>query len=327
MDAPTLDLEMNRRAGQLLDALVADAGTLRIGVTRLADGAQVIDAGIEHRGGLEAGRRISEICMGGLGRVAFSGQGPVPQWAVNVTVHSSDPVMACLGSQYAGWSLSSGEGKGAFQALGSGPGRVLARKEKLFDELRLSEQADRAILVLEADRIPPPALVSKIVDDCGVSPESLSLIVTPTRSLAGTTQVVARVLEVALHKAHEIGFPLHDIVDGIGTAPLPPPAADFLAAMGRTNDAILFAGQVHLYVDSDDAAASRLANALPSSGSSDYGRPFAEVFKAYGFDFFKIDPMLFSPASVAVTALRSGRTFRGGAIDAGLLGDSFGVAF
>ena len=57
-------------------------------------------------------------------------------------MHTSSPVLACLGSQYAGWSLSAGEGKGAFNALGSGPGRSLAQKEELFRVLGYRDRSD-----------------------------------------------------------------------------------------------------------------------------------------------------------------------------------------
>ena len=240
-------------------------------------------------------------------------------------MHTSNPVLACLGSQYAGWSLNYGEGKQRFSALGSGPGRALARKEPLFEELGYADTHSAATLVLEVDRFPPLELADKIARDCGVTPDALTLIVTPTHSLAGTIQVVARVLEVALHKAHELGFPLHAIIDGAGSAPVPPPAGDFLTAMGRTNDAILFGGVVQLYVSGADDLAEELTRQLPSGTSRDYGKPFAEVFRSYDYDFFKVDPMLFSPACVLVTALDSGRTYRAGKIDETLLSRSFGV--
>ncbi len=316
---------LNRDTLRMVDALIADAASLRLVVQRLDNGVLVVDAGIACQGSLEAGRRIAEICMGGQGHVALQAAGTVSGWSTNITVHSNNPVIACLGSQYAGWSLSHGEGKQAFHALGSGPGRILARKEKLYEHLELSDIAGCATLVLEVDKLPPLALTEKIASDCGVAPEQLRLILTPTCSLAGSTQVVARVLEVALHKAHELGFSLIDIVDGMATAPLPPPAPDFLQAMGRTNDAILFAGQVHLFVSGDDSAAEALADSLPSSSSKDYGRPFAEVFKAYEYDFFKIDPMLFSPARTLVSNINTGRSFTSGQIDQQLLLDSFGV--
>ena len=49
--------------------------------------------------------------------------------------------------------------------------------------------------------------------------------------------------------------------------------------------------------------------------SSDYGTPFYDVFKRYDSDFYKIDPMLFSPAEVWLTSATSGRTFHGGRLN------------
>jgi len=315
---------VNALAAPLVAALLSDAPGLRLGIERLANGCVVVDAGIAFRGGIEAGRRIAEICMGGLGRISLQASSAPTRWPWCVSVHSADPVLACLASQYAGWSLSHGEGKGAFQALGSGPGRAAARREELFTELAYHDPAESVCLVLEVDRKPPLELTEKIAGHCGVAPGNITLILTPTRSLAGVVQIVSRVLEVALHKVHALGFPLVHVVDGAGTAPLPPAAADFLTAMGRTNDAILFGGQVQLFVDCDDADAERLANSLPSSASKDYGKPFARVFKDAQYDFYRIDPNLFAPAVAAVTVLKSGRTFHAGVRDDRLLDQSFG---
>lgn len=314
---------VNALAAPLLDALLRDAISLRLGVERLSNGCTIVDAGIAQRGGIEAGRRIAEICMGGLGQITLTSGTAFAHWPWQINVVSRDPVLACLGSQYAGWSLSHGEGKGAFNALGSGPGRAVAAREQLFAELGYRDRAARIGLVLETDKVPPVELTDKIARHCDIAPEHVSLILTPTRSLAGSVQIVARVLEVALHKAHTLGFPLAHIVDGAGAAPLPPPAGDFLTAMSRTNDAILFGGQVQLFVDCPDEQAEQLARALPSSASKDYGQPFGQVFKRAQYDFYKIDPNLFAPAVVQVTALDSGRTYRAGALDAALLDQSF----
>jgi methenyltetrahydromethanopterin cyclohydrolase len=317
---------INALTEPMVESLVADADVLRLGVERLANGCRLMDAGIHAKGSLEAGRRIAEICLGGLGSVSLSGCGPVPGWPLSVHVHTTDPVIACLGSQYAGWSLShKEEGKKGFHALSSGPGRALSRKETLFEELSYRDEADQTCLVLEVDQFPPLPLCEKIAQDCGVDVDALTLILTPTSSLAGTVQIVARVLEVAMHKSHELGFDLFSIRDGIGSAPLPPPAPDFLTAMGRTNDAILFAGLVQLFVSGEDAAAQKLAKDLPSSASRDYGRPFADIFKAYEYNFFKIDPLLFSPARTMVSVLNSGNSYAGGALDTALLATSFGI--
>jgi methenyltetrahydromethanopterin cyclohydrolase len=311
---------VNALANTLVADLVANAQELRVGVAKSDNGATIIDAGIKHAGGLEAGRLIAEICMGGLGHVNFQASTTFTHWPWMLSVHSNNPILSCLGSQYAGWSLAHDK----FFSLGSGPGRAIAGREDLFKELGYKDQANAACLVLESDKAPPKEVIEKVSRDTGVAVENLTFILTPTRSLAGTVQIVARVLEVAMHKIHTLHFPLDHVVDGMASAPLPPPSPDFLIGMGRTNDAILFGGHAHLFVKGSDEAAAKLSKELPSSSSRDYGRPFAEVFKAVNMDFYKIDPMLFSPAAVTVTALESGNTFTGGKLDAVLIDQSFG---
>ncbi|GAB4256366.1 MAG: methenyltetrahydromethanopterin cyclohydrolase [Methylomicrobium sp.] len=321
---------VNRLAQPLVKELIDNAAKLRIGVEKLANGCTVIDAGINVPGGLEAGRIVAEICLGGMGSVSITHSPYTANWPLTVNVHTGNPVLACLGSQYAGWSLAHEK----YYALGSGPARAMAVKQKdgqwepveeLYKELAYRDAAEEAVLVIENDAIPPIEIVEKVASACQIDTSRLTIIVTPTSSLAGGVQVVARVLEVAMHKAHALHFPLGNIVDGSGSAPICPPHPDFIKAMGRTNDAILFAGQVHIFVKGSDEAAEKLAKELPSSTSKDYGKPFAQVFKEYNYDFFKVDAMLFSPASVIVTAVESGKSFRAGQLDNALLDQSFGA--
>jgi methenyltetrahydromethanopterin cyclohydrolase len=89
--------------------------------------------------------------------------------------------------------------------------------------------------------------------------------------------------------------------------------------MGRTNDAILYGGSVHLTVRGSDAAARQLALQLPSRNSRDYGRSFADIFKEVEYDFYKIDGALFAPAEVWVSNLESGNTWHAGALNMDLL--------
>lgn len=314
-------LSVNGLARPLVERLLARADALEVSVARDASGACIVDAGIQVRGSINAGVLVGEICMGGLGQVGLRGGGP-EGWPTWIEVRSSQPVLACLASQYAGWSLAASKeetGGKKFFSLGSGPARALAAKEALFAELGYRDQADAGVLVLEVDRAPPKVVIDKLLRDCGLQPEALTLILTPTTSLAGTTQVVARVLEVALHKAHELGYALANIVEGVATAPLPAPSPDGVIAMGRTNDAILYGGRVHLTVRGDDAAARQLALQLPSRNSRDYGRSFADIFKEVEYDFYKIDGALFAPAEVWVSNLDSGNTWHAGALDMALL--------
>jgi len=316
-------ISVNERAAKLVAQMVADAAELRIAVTHGELGETLIDAGSKNLGSIAAGLRIAEICTGGLADVRLGPSPATPRWPWAIIVRSSNPVIACLASQYAGWSLSLKDADHSYFALGSGPARALARREPLFEDLPYADAANSAALVIESNRPPPAKVVSKVAQDCGIKPEDLTIIFAPTQSLAGGTQIIARALEVALHKAHELRFPLERIVDGMGTAPLCPPHPDFVTAMGRTNDAIIFAGQVQLFVTGPASEARTLAGKLPSKASRDYGRPFAEIFKAVKGDFYAIDPMLFSPAEIIVTALETGESFQSGEIDLRLLDASF----
>jgi methenyltetrahydromethanopterin cyclohydrolase len=315
------ELSVNRSARDAVARLTGDAQRLRLAVQRDARGVTLIDAGIDAVGSVEAGLCIAELCMGGLGQVRLAA-GAMAGWPTWLQVSSSMPVLACMASQYAGWSLAATKeetGGKKFFALGSGPARALACKEALFAEIGYRDRADAGALVLEVDRLPPSVVIDKVLRDCALAPEALTVVVTPTSSFAGTTQVVARVLEVALHRAHELKFALHDVVEGVAWAPLPSPHADGIEAMGRTNDAILYGGQVHLTVRGEVDAARQLALQLPSLNSGDHGRPFATLFKDAGFDFYKLDGALFAPAEVWVTHLASGQTWHHGALQMDLL--------
>lgn len=308
-------------AAPIVDALVKDAAALRAVVSTGEAGERRVDLGAATPGGLEAGRRLGEICLGGLGTVALGMNSGLARWPLCVTVHSASPVIACLGSQYAGWTIT--EESSGFFALGSGPARALSRVEALYKDLGYTDHHHRTALVIEGDGAPPSSVATKVAAACGIAVSDLTVLYAPTGSLAGTVQIAARVLEVALHKAHELHFPLEHIEDGVGTAPIAPPIPDFVKAMGRTNDAVIYGGRVQLFVRGADGAAQQLAQQLPSSSCAAYGEPFADIFAAANGDFYKIDPMLFSPAEVIVSNLDTGSSFHAGKLAPEIVDASF----
>lgn len=311
---------LNDNAQRIAEGMIHDAERLRILVSKGPSGECLIDTGAKAEGSVEAGLRMAEAAMGGLGSVSLRLDRSLPKWPFSMEVRSSQPVLACLGSQYAGWNLSSEN----YFAMGSGPGRALARVEPLYQSLPYRDTASAAVLILETADPPPPVLVAKVAQATRIPADKLTFLFARTQSLAGTVQIVARVLEVALHKANDLKFPLENVVDGIGAAPVPAPHPDFLAAMGRTNDAIIYGGIVQLFVRGTAKDARSLAEKLPSKASRDHGRPFAEIFKAFKGDFYAIDPLLFSPAEVIVTAVDTGDTFRTGGRDLNMLERSLG---
>jgi methenyltetrahydromethanopterin cyclohydrolase len=312
-----MTLSLNDRARELADRLAADSEAARVEVTTLANGTRLIDC---REGGFAAGRAFAEVCMGGLGEVAYAPLVLDGRWLPGLTVTTDRPAAACLAAQYAGWRID----RDGYFAMGSGPGRALIRAEELYDDLDWDERASAAVLCLET-RDPPPAEVAGFVAGrAGVEPSALTLLMAPTASMTGSVQVAARVVETALHKLHELGFDVRRVIGGFGSCPVPPVAGDDMAALGRTNDAVLYGGQVHLTVQADDDDELReLVDRLPASASKDYGEPFGKVFKAAEYDFYKIDPLLFSPAQIRLTSAGSGRSFEAGRINLEVLERSF----
>ncbi len=312
-------VNLNRLARLRCQPLIDQATRFRVAVICEESGAQLIDCGVHTTGSLGAGAAVAEVCLAGLGTVEIvpgdRGIWPGPA----VTVRTDQPLAACMASQYAGWQVAGTD----FFAMGSGPMRARRGREKLFDDIGYREAGDVAVGVLESAHLPAADICQHLANDCGVESENLTLLVAPTASLAGTVQVVARTIETALHKMHELGFNLARVVSGFGVAPLPPVAANDLQGIGRTNDAVLYGGEVTLWITGDDASIRELGPRVPSSASPDHGQPFGEIFERYERDFYKIDPLLFSPAVVQLVSLESGCSYRFGKMLPDVLRQSF----
>src|SRR5213595_3758528 len=310
------ELGLNERAWQIADAMAKNAAALRVAVRQLSGGARVIDAGIDATGGGAGGYAISEICTGGLADIAYP---PVPiggeTWP-GVRVWTDHPAVSCIASQYAGWAIQVGK----YFAMGSGPLRAHARVEReLFGKLGYSETGRRGVLVLETRTLPTDDVAAWVGQKAGLPPAALTFIAAPTASLAGGVQIAARILETGLHKMDTLGFDVNRIVSGIGSAPLPPVARNDLRAIGRTNDCILYGGRARYTVQAGDAELAELVPRIPASASKDYGTPFYDTFKRYDGDFYKIDPLLFSPAEVWLTSVESGKTHHAGHLNPDVL--------
>jgi methenyltetrahydromethanopterin cyclohydrolase len=314
-------LRLNERALRLCDTITDNAYLLRVTEQRMDCGTRLFDFGVNAPGGIAAGRCLAEVCLAGLADVQIVSCDKELWSGPAIQVTTDQPLAACMASQYAGWEVKGRE----YFAMGSGPMRAAAEREPLIDEIGYGEAAPACVGVLESSLLPPDVVATDIADKCGIAADRLTLLVAPTSSQSGTVQVVARSVETALHKLHELGFDLRRVESGWGIAPLPPVAFDDLAGIGRTNDAILYGGHAVLYVRGDDTSLNEFGPRTPSCASHDHGRPFAEIFAAYHHDFYQIDRQLFSPAVVTFVNLDSGNTFRFGRFEPLVLRASFGV--
>lgn len=254
--------------------------------------------------------------MGGLGKISFS----CCDW---IDISTDNPVVACMASQYAGWNIKvkykkEGEER-KFSASGSGPARSLARVEKLFDEIDYKDSCERAVITLEVRDSPGDEVAEFIAQKCGVMPENLYILFSPTASIVGSVQISARAVEVGMHKMRLLGFDLRKIVSACGSAPIAPVGKDDRDAMGKSNDCILYGGETHYSTNCPDEEIEKIIEKVPSSSSKDYGKPFARILAQSNFEFFKIDPSLFAPASVAIDNVKTGKTWKVGKIDREIL--------
>ncbi len=311
-------LSVNELALDIVEDMLDYEEELNIQSRKFSNGATVIDCGINVKGGYDAGIMFVQICMGGLAGVNIQvgeiNGIPVPF----VWVYTDHPALACLGCQKAGWKIEFDN----FKAIASGPARALALKPKeTFELIDYEDDTDYAVIALEADRLPNAEVMEFIARECDVDVEETYAVVAPTRSLVGSIQISARVIETALFKMIQLGYDPKLVRNAIGRAPIAPVMENDIKAMGATNDSIIYYGSVILTVDRYE---DTLEN-LPSDKSSSYGKPFYEIFREAGGDFYKIDPNVFAPAKVVINDASTGKTFVHGKLNAEILLKSYGL--
>jgi methenyltetrahydromethanopterin cyclohydrolase len=315
-------LSVNRLAWKLLEKLHENSEFFGVKIEKEDSGITIVDAGIKARGGFQAGKIATEICMGGCGKAEITCRQYGKLELPSIFVYTDHPVVATLGSQYAGWQIKEGD----YFAIGSGPARALALKPReIYEEIGYKDDFDKAIVILETDKYPPEKLLNRFVKDCHILPEDLAVILTPTVSVAGATQVSGRIVETGIHKLRKLGLNPNTILYAWGCAPIPPIHSKFVHAMSRTNDAILYGGIAHYVVEyEDEEELKEIVEKAPSNASNDYGKPFIETFKEAKYDFYEIDPNLFAPAVIMVNNGKTGKTFKAGELNAEILANSLG---
>jgi len=307
---------LNIKAKRLVDLMIDNSDKLKIEVKKSGDGATIVDCGIKVKGSYEAGKSLTEICLAGLGKVGLTEMHFNSYSLPAISVSTDSPAIACLGSQMAGWKIKSEE----YFAMGSGPARILAEKPReIYELLNYSERSNVAVIVLESAAPPTDSLLKELAKACHVDPKRLYVLVAPTTSLAGSTQVSGRALEAGLLKLRNLGFDVRKVKSATGLAPIAPVVSDNSQMMGRVNDMLLAAGQAWYEAEIGKMEIDKLISRMPSSASKEYGIPFYDILKKANFDFYKIDPELFSVAKVTITDIKTEKKYNAGKLDIALL--------
>jgi methenyltetrahydromethanopterin cyclohydrolase len=307
---------LNRMALELADEALEFTEELEIGAFELDSGATVIDFGVDHEGGLEAGLLLAELQTAGLATLQTRVDDVAGATFPHVELACDRPGIALLGAQKAGWELTTDD----YEGLGSGPARALVAREGEYDAIDYVDAFEFAVLALESDALPTEAAAEQVADLAGVNAESVFLPTYRTASVAGSVTAAARAAELALFRLYELGYDPTDVLTASGSAPVAPVAGDEDAAIGRTNDALAYGGRVHLTVaeDFDEFAA------VPSSAAERYGEPFADVFADAGWDTSAVDEGVFGPAQVTID-VAGGPTYALGDVHEDLLAEGFGL--
>jgi methenyltetrahydromethanopterin cyclohydrolase len=141
-----------------------------------------------------------------------------------------------------------------------------------------------------------------------------------TGSMVGSVATAARAAELAVFRLFELGYDPRDVLSVSARAPVAPVSYDEGVAMGRTNDALAYGGEVYLHVREEFDRFEE----VPSSARDDYGTPFEAIFEAADWDFYEVPESVFAPAKVTVD-VTDGPTESYGRVDEDLLVDSFGL--
>jgi methenyltetrahydromethanopterin cyclohydrolase len=308
---------LNRNAIELADEALEFAADLNLGVHELGGGATVIDFGVERRGGVEAGLLLAELQTAGLATVQTRMDEVAGTPLPHVEVATDSPALSLLCSQKAGWELSV-EG---FEGLGSGPARALVAEEAEFAAVGYTDAFDLTVLAVESDELPGDAVVEQVADRAEVNPEGVYLAAFRAGSLAGSVAAAARAAESGVYRLLESGYDPGAVHSAAASAPVAPVAGDEETAIGRTTDAVVHGGQVHLVVGEDDDALREAA----STAGDEHGEPSAAVFDDADWAFEDLDPGYFAPAQVTVDVV-GGPTLALGDTREGVLAESFGLA-
>ena len=267
---------LNQRAEDLCQQTLLNGQLYGVLCSHVAK-ANLLDFAVGRPGTIAGGIRLAEICMSGLAEVKIHHGCDTELGLPLVQVITDHPVEACIASQYAGWAFSAGD----YFAMCSGPARMLRFEEAILSRYGLTADSKTCRRNFRSQRNSLGRRNPTLRSPLAMSRRRVSRsALRHTASLPGTIQVVSRSVETTLHKLHELGFDLTSVKNAIGSAPLPPIAADDLTALGWTNDSILYGSRVNLWVESEDAAIEEIVSRLPSSSSEDFGVPFLDIFQS-----------------------------------------------
>ena len=298
------------RTSKLVGELIRDAHAIGVSVLRGRRGETIVDCGVHESGSWEAGRRIVEISQGGMARarVDLSEIDGIP--LPGITVESGNPPLSAFGLQV---SMPIDEVDSAIRV--SGP--ILARFESSRVALAHEELAivpGWGTAVIEANHLDLDDVVGALEARSRIPAERLTLVVVPTGSVAGATQIAGRINECVVFTWEEsLGATADAVRHLLGSVPIAPAGSAGLCP----DDFIHYAGSAVATVDSAGLDLAALAARLTFESTPIHGRRFADLLAEAGGVFEAIPGLvdLNKIAQITLIDARNGATFAAGRRD------------
>lgn len=298
---PSLSL-IAGRSRALWDAL--SSGLYGTRLSRLACGAQLVEAGGTSPGSFEAGRLAAELAQGGLASARLGLARVCALTLPVITVETFFPAAACLDLQMAEYA----EG-----VMLSGPLRLFLRPPRFVDMDTNAAGAEGAMVALVQAQAPvTDEWAESLARRAGIDPARLRLVWVPEDSVAGSTQICGRMNEsILLTLVNSQERDPHRPVHLLGSCPVCPVLRQTTDKSRLLPDDFLhYLAQCHLTYDAapgEDLQA--LAEGLCFRSAPAYGALFADLLEQAGGDFFKIPDVahINKLAAVTVNELTSGR--------------------
>ncbi len=318
---------INQRAVRVVkEEILPDLEVLNCRAYILANGATVIDMGVDAPGGYEAARLFIKATMGAMGQINYgtfsSGGLSLP----SIDVYVDRPQEACLSSQFSGWKMPSNGALSRINPIGSGPARAIARNDIFSQAWTYADTHHETVFAAQTEKLPDEAVAEQVAEACGVRPENVYILASKTGSLVGSIQVCSRTVEASIWRLERKGFDISKIISGMGTCPIAPPVADEFVAMDRVNTALLYGVTVRYVVNCSDDEVQAVIDKVPFNASRRYGERFADIFEEGGRDFYVVDKDIHTVARYEMVNYATGNTFAAGEIRVDMLRESFGLA-
>ena len=144
---------INELAVKVVKEIITRQEEIGVKVIKMKCGTTLIDMGLHAKGSNEAGILFTRVTLGDMATVNLG------TWRLNddfsfgsVELFVTEPLIACLASQIAGWQLGTGE----FATIGSGPARAQAviPTDTYLNMTPYRDRNDEVVLCIQDIRYP-----------------------------------------------------------------------------------------------------------------------------------------------------------------------------